>query len=364
MSKLVCHMGKYTKGNVFGLQKHNQRENENYSNENIDLEQSINNYDIKNPENIKYHDKVNEIIKKYRLSNRAVRKDAIVYVETIVSSDKAFFKDFSRDERERFFKESYNYLSDKIGKNNVVTAVVHLDETKGPGGAPHMHFGFVPITEDGKLSAKTMINRNFLREVQAEFPKYLQEKGFDIERGMEKSLNKHLEPLAFKKEQIKKDISSVRELEQKIQNVSEALSKADEHVKGVTGRLKGIEAKPRAFSDKLTISKEDYSILMQLAKQGEGKLLENIQLQSKINTLTEERDKYKQLNHNKIETLNELEKENRTLKNEVRIDNKAWERINKAIRNLGMIDEVEAEYERLKNLEKTLKLKLNRDFEL
>ena len=32
MSYMVCHFGKYKSGNVFGLQKHNQRENENYSN--------------------------------------------------------------------------------------------------------------------------------------------------------------------------------------------------------------------------------------------------------------------------------------------------------------------------------------------
>ena len=39
MSYMVCHFGKYKLGNVFGLQKHNQRENENYSN--IDKMQAI-----------------------------------------------------------------------------------------------------------------------------------------------------------------------------------------------------------------------------------------------------------------------------------------------------------------------------------
>lgn len=33
---MVCHFGKYKAGNVFGLQKHNQRENENYTNNDID----------------------------------------------------------------------------------------------------------------------------------------------------------------------------------------------------------------------------------------------------------------------------------------------------------------------------------------
>ena len=30
MSYLVCYSGKYKSSNVFGLQKHNQRENKNY----------------------------------------------------------------------------------------------------------------------------------------------------------------------------------------------------------------------------------------------------------------------------------------------------------------------------------------------
>ena len=48
MSYLVCHFGKYKSGNVFGLQKHNQRENENYSNKDIDKAKIALNYDLIN----------------------------------------------------------------------------------------------------------------------------------------------------------------------------------------------------------------------------------------------------------------------------------------------------------------------------
>lgn len=53
MSYLVCHFGKYKSGNVFGLQKHNQRENENYSNKDIDKAKIALNYDLINQGNIK-----------------------------------------------------------------------------------------------------------------------------------------------------------------------------------------------------------------------------------------------------------------------------------------------------------------------
>ena len=52
---MVCHFGKYKSGNVFGLQKHNQRENENYSNMDIDKARTPLNYDLFNQENIKLH---------------------------------------------------------------------------------------------------------------------------------------------------------------------------------------------------------------------------------------------------------------------------------------------------------------------
>ena len=52
---MVCHFGKYKLGNVFGLQKHNQRENENYSNIDIDKARTPLNYDLVNKDNINYY---------------------------------------------------------------------------------------------------------------------------------------------------------------------------------------------------------------------------------------------------------------------------------------------------------------------
>ncbi|WP_252220052.1 MobV family relaxase, partial [Clostridium sp. CMCC3678] len=155
MSKLVCHMGKYSRSNVFGIQKHNQRENKKYSNENVDLEKTHLNYDLSNAEKIRYLNQVDEIIKNNRTNtDRAVRKDAVVFVDTVVGSDKEFFNNLSPQETRKFFEESYKYLESKVGNENVVSATVHMDENN-----PHMHFSFVPINEDGSLSAKKKINR-------------------------------------------------------------------------------------------------------------------------------------------------------------------------------------------------------------
>src|SRR5699024_12837099 len=61
-----------------------------------------------------------------------------------------------------------------------------------------MHMGIVPFDKDKKLSAKRVFNRETLRDIQENLPKYLQEKGFDIKRGIEGSDRKNLTVPEFK----------------------------------------------------------------------------------------------------------------------------------------------------------------------
>ncbi len=374
LSHLVCHMGKFTGGNVGGLQKHNQRENKNYGNENIDISKSHLNYDLQNQEHIRYSSKVKEIIKENRVSDKAVRKDAIVYVDTVVGSDKEFFNKLSPEDTRRFFEQSYEYLQKKVGEKNVVSAVVHMDETKGVGGSPHMHFSFVPMNEDGTLSAKKKINRNFLREVQDEFPRYLKERGFDIERGMENSTRKHLEPLEFKKQELKKDIEKAKQEQERfkekysnfkesiktraetLQKTSDNLSKLEEHTKGVLGKLDKVEVKKGLFSDKLTISEQDYSVLVNLAKAGEGKTLENLQLKSKIGDLEQKLNKKGLDEHQrdiKLQRLNDVEGKYLDLQKKYRNLNHSFERVETALDKLDLTDKVNDTLKSMKIAEKS-----------
>ena len=42
-----------------------------------------------------------------------------------------------------FFKDSYDFLEDLVGKENIVYAEVHYDED-----TPHMHFYFIPVVNE------------------------------------------------------------------------------------------------------------------------------------------------------------------------------------------------------------------------
>jgi len=56
-----------------------------------------------------------------------------------------FEGDEAKAELRAFFKHCYDFLAQKYGEKNVVSAYVHMDET-----TPHIHFAFVPVVVDKK----------------------------------------------------------------------------------------------------------------------------------------------------------------------------------------------------------------------
>ena len=194
MSFSVVHMQKIKSAGIKGMQFHNQRERESRTNEDIDKEKSQLNYDLKNVKDIDFNKRVNEIIKDEVITTRAIRKDAVKMCNFLVTSDKSFFDGISNQEQKNFFKESYDFFKDRYGNNKIVAAVIHLDEK-----TPHMHLSLVPVNEDKKLSAKRMFDRKELRSIQDDYPKYIQSKGFNLERGKDaEGKNKHVELQRFK----------------------------------------------------------------------------------------------------------------------------------------------------------------------
>lgn len=214
MSYLVFHLSKYKSSNIVGLQRHNQRENRNYSNKDIDTTMSDLNFDLVNSQNISFTKKVKDIIESKRTTKKAIRKDAVTYCECIISSDNDFFRNLDIKEQQRFFEVSLKFLENRIGKDNIISANVHLDET-----TPHMHLGFVPMNLDGSLSAKKMVNRNFLREIQENLPYTLQKNGFDIQRGEKDNNVKHIDQKIYKSN-LNKEIRRLEALNSKIGQIN------------------------------------------------------------------------------------------------------------------------------------------------
>lgn len=198
MSYLVFHMDKFKKEAIRGIQSHNRRERESHSNPDIDYNKSAANCELHESASANYAEAIQSRIDDLLLV-KAVRKDAVRMCGLIVSSDRDFFQNLSPEETRHFFEESKAFLTDFVGAENVISAMVHMDEK-----TPHMHFLHVPVTPDGRLNANKIYTRQSLRTLQSELPAYLQSRGFAIERGVEQtpdSAKKHLSTREFKQQQ-------------------------------------------------------------------------------------------------------------------------------------------------------------------
>ena len=208
MSMIVARMQKMKAENLIGIGNHNQRKTKNHSNPDIDTSLSELNYDLVNrTEN--YKTDIENFINENKSITRAVRKDAVLINEWIITSDRKFFEDLSDEDTKEFFISAKEYFAENFGEENIRYATVHLDES-----TPHLHMGIVPFDEDKKLSAKRVFNREALRNVQEDLPKHLQEKGFDIKRGLEGSDRKNLTVPEFK-ELKEKEKEIEREIDRK-----------------------------------------------------------------------------------------------------------------------------------------------------
>lgn len=177
MSMIVARMMKLKSGNLNGIGNHNDRRFSKHKNVDIDPERTSKNYDLINRKGSISSD-IKDYIEQNKTTKKALRKDAVLVNEWIISSDHSFFENMDEERTKAFFDASVDYFKAKFGAENVRYAVVHMDET-----TPHMHMGIVPFDEDYKLSAKRVFDRQALLEVQEGLPAHLQAKGFEIERG-------------------------------------------------------------------------------------------------------------------------------------------------------------------------------------
>lgn len=264
MSYCVARMEKMKSDNLVGIGNHNQRRFSNHSNKDIDVSKSHLNYDIL--DKVKsYKTDIEGYINANKSSKRAVRKDAVLVCEWIITSDSDFFESMSPADTREYFQTAIDFFAERYGSKNLMYAQVHLDER-----TPHMHLGIVPFDKDNKLTAKTMFDREALQDIQNELPLYMNERGFKVERGRAGSEAKHLTVQEYK--DVQKEIKKQSE-------VLDGVKKELESVKNVT-RTKNFldeldsKSKKTLLGNDVKISQEDYQELKEQLLGADKSLLE------------------------------------------------------------------------------------------
>lgn len=119
------------------------------------------------------------------------RKDAVLAVEYVMTASQEWWKSASQEQQAAFFEKAHKWLANKYGADRIVTASIHRDET-----SPHMTAFVVPLTQDGRLSAKEFIgNKAQMTYDQTTFAAAVADLG--LQRGIEGSKARHTRIQAF-----------------------------------------------------------------------------------------------------------------------------------------------------------------------
>ena len=244
----ILRFHKYKGPEIGQIEAHNERTKEKYaSNPDIDSARKHLNYNLLTPPP-KYRP---EAERQIREAGCRTRKDSVRLVETMITASPEFFQNKSPQEIREYFERALEFMKSKQNPDTIISAVVHMDEK-----TPHMHLCFVPLTEDGRLSAKDIVgNKKKLTKWQDEYWSYMVKKYPDLERGESASETgrAHLPPRIFKQ------ATRMHRLEQKLKELlsginpmnakrvrEEILKILDEYIPGVAELMTKAKALKKA----------------------------------------------------------------------------------------------------------------------
>ena len=267
----VVHMMKIKSGAVGGIQSHNNREHEPKTNPDVDMSHSEDNYDLISCDN--YKRSIKEKLSNLVESSRAVRKDAVVVCNFIVTSDNETMNALGADRQREFFQDSVKWFSDRYGADRVLNATVHMDET-----TPHLHIGVMPITQDGRLSAKAIFTKTEMKAIQTEFARDVGEK-YGLERGVEGSERTHLSEARFKEQKALEMANEHGAIAQELQIIAEDCK---QELSEATRSLETVKQELSAMQDRKDTLQGEIERLEAIDKQTKVRVHEALEKQKPV----------------------------------------------------------------------------------
>ena len=189
----ILRFAKYKGPEISGIEAHNERTKEKYaSNPDVDPSRTHLNFHLVTPSR-KYRAEAERQIKE---AGCRTRTDSVRMVEALVTATPDFFKGKKKAEIKAYFQEALDFIQENQAPETIISAVVHMDEK-----TPHMHLCFVPLTQDGRLSAKEILgNKKKLVQWRDKFWEHMVKKFPVLERGESASVTgrDHIPPRVFK----------------------------------------------------------------------------------------------------------------------------------------------------------------------
>lgn len=163
---------------------------------------------------------------------------------------------------DRWAKDIYDFCCREFGEENVVSFIVHLDELN-----PHAHAVIVPITKDGRLSAKDMFGGNDMNQARTRMrelhsrlaevnEKYGLERGDDITitGAKHKSTETYRRELADECRTLSNEVGMKKTL---LSGLNRSITKAETKIKALQTMVSNLE-KAEAEKQATIAELEDY----------------------------------------------------------------------------------------------------------
>lgn len=306
---------KYTASEISKAERHNERKNETYDNINVIKERIPYNVHFKSPQDKTYMEILKQMEAEGMISTRGLRNDATLFNEIIIDVNTMYFERMGGYEyAKEFYAEAYRLIEKKFGAENIISAVMHADELNEAATDElgkdvyhyHLHAIVLPVVEKEILWSKRCKDpqlRGTVKEVikqishskkwastipiydekgkpvlrkngkqkyrksysilQDELFQHMTEHGFKgFQRGEMGSTTENLTALQYKIKQDKERLNNIQEQIQKEQITYESSHEIYKTFSEID------DMGQKTLMGKVSITKDDYSQLTTLAKEG------------------------------------------------------------------------------------------------
>lgn len=220
----IMRTEKRKKSDLSGIQKENTRTATEYNNK-VAPGMDIFNVTLKESNNW-----LQDINKEIQAAGAKARSNSVLALDTIYTASPNFFQGKTNQQNDDFFKDCLQFHQEHFG--HIISAVIHYDET-----TPHLHVISVPLTQDGRLSARDVIgNKAKMSKTQDQFFEQVG-RDYGLGRGI------HMDGQE-KKQHISAQEHQLREIKQQIARGQEELE-AIEHSEE-SARIRAQEFKQKA----------------------------------------------------------------------------------------------------------------------
>lgn len=228
----IMRTEKRKKSDLSGIQKENTRTATEYNNK-VAPGMDIFNVTLKES-----NDWLQDINREIQAAGAKARSNSVMALDTIYTASANFFQGKTNAENDKFFQDCLKFHENHFG--HIISAVVHYDET-----TPHLHVISVPLTKDGRLSARDVIgNKAKMSKTQDAFFEQVG-RGYGLERGVQmdgQEKKQHISAQEHELREIKQEIAREKEHLEAIEHSEEtARTRAQEYRRTAAKLQKEVE---------------------------------------------------------------------------------------------------------------------------